>query len=62
MIVGLKAITISDLNNEKESFTFKAISKEFTLVRRGVMFWAGMVLLVPIVLLVSLFLVAKLLS
>lgn len=62
LISGLKTISFSDLNKAKESFTLKKIYKEFTSIRKGVLFWAGMALLVPIVLMILLLLVVKLTS
>lgn len=62
LIAGLKKISLSDVSKAKESFTFKLVFKEFTSVRKGVLFWAGVVLLVPFLLMVLLLLVIKLTS
>lgn len=57
LISGLNKISLSGANKAEESFTFKAVSKEFPLVRKGVLFWAGMALLIPFVLMVLVLLV-----
>ena len=62
LISGLKTISISDVKKVKDSDAVKGLTKELSSVRKGVWYWAGMALLVPIVLLVLLFIVAQLVS
>lgn len=61
LLAGLKTISLSDLNKAKKA-SLKRLFKEFTSIRKGVLFWAGVVLLVPFVSVVLLLLVVKLTS
>ena len=61
LISRLKTISTSDAKKVITSFA-KVLHKEFTSVRKGVLFWAGMTLLALVVLLLSVLLVVKLTS
>lgn len=61
-ISRLKTISLSDIQKAKENVSFRLDYKEFTSVRKGVLFWAGMVLLVLFSLMVLLLIVIKLTS
>lgn len=61
LISRLKTISAADVEKVIASFA-KVLHKEFTSVRKGVLFWAGMTLAALFVLLLSMLLVVKLTS
>lgn len=63
LISRLRTTSISTSDAKKVIISFaKVLHKEFTSVRKGVLFWAGMTLLALVVLLLSVLLVVKLTS